>query len=240
MPNRSQKPWHDWRNDARELVIVIVGVLIALLAQQVMQDWEWSQKVSAAETSMKRELLWDDGPQIYQRAMMHPCLKQRLDQILSAVETHAPRSQVYSLADSFQVHQLSYDVVALQAALTSDVSSHVRQDILEHYMTPYAVMPELGHTAAAEQEHIARLHALSRTGGPLSEAEAMQVLNAVELLSDDNRFMFSGARWSLPEIRKLGPLDTTRVQVMTGLARANFGDCIKPLGADFPKGVPMD
>ena len=45
--------------------------------------------------------------------------------------------------------------------MTSDVSSHISQDMLEHYMTPYAVMPELGHTAAVEQEHIARLHAVT-------------------------------------------------------------------------------
>ena len=171
MPNQSQKPWHDWRDDARELAIVVGGVLIALLAQQVVQNWEWNQKVAAAETSMKRELLWDDGPQIYQRAMMHPCLTQRLDQIRSAIEAHAPRDQIFALTDSYQVHQLTYDVVALQAAMTSDVSSHIRQDMLEHYMMPYAVMPDLGHTAAAEQEHIARLHALSRTGGRLSDAE---------------------------------------------------------------------
>jgi hypothetical protein len=240
MPNQSQKPWHDWRNDARELAIVVGGVLIALLAQQVVQNWEWNQKVAAAETSMKRELLWDDGPQIYQRAMMHPCLTQRLDQIRSAIEAHAPRDQIFALTDSYQVHQLTYDVVALQAAMTSDVSSHIRQEMLEHYMMPYAVMPDLGHTAAAEQEHIARLHALSRTGGRLSDAEAMQVLNAVELLRNDNRFLFSGARWSLPQIRELGPLDTKRVQVMTDLARKNFGDCIKPLRSDFPKGIPVD
>jgi len=240
MPKQSQKFWHDWRNAARELAIVVAGVLIALFAQQVVQNWEWNQKVSAVETSMKRELLWDDGPQIYQRAMMHPCLTQRLDQIRSAIEVNASRRQVFALTDSYQVHQLSYDVVALQAAMTSDVLSHIQQDILEHYMTPYAIMLELGRTAAAEQEHIARLHALSRTGGPLSDSEAMQVLNAVELLRDDNRFMFNGARWSLPQIRQLGQLDSKRVKVMTDLARDNFGDCIKPLGVDFPKGIPVD
>jgi len=240
MSNRSQKPWHDWHTDARELAIVVGGVLIALLAQQVVQNWEWNQKVAAAETAMKRELLWDDGPQVYQRAMMHPCLTQRLDQIRSAVEAHAPRSETFALTDSYQVHQLTYDVVALQAAMTSDISSHIGQDTLEHYMVPYAVMPDLDHTAAGEQEHIARLHALSRTGGPLSDAEAAQVLNAVELLRNDNRFMFSGARWSLPQLRKLGPFDVRRMQIMTDLARQNYGDCIKPLRADFPKGIPVD
>ncbi|MES2325830.1 MAG: hypothetical protein V4499_00670 [Pseudomonadota bacterium] len=240
MPKQSPKPWHDWRNDMRELAIVVGGVLIALVAQQVVQNWEWTQKVAAAETSMKRELLWDDGPQIYQRAMMHPCITQRLDQIRSAVEAHASRGQIFALTDSFQVLQLTYDVVALQAATTSDVSSHISQDMLEEYMTPYAVMPELGRTAAVEQEHIARLHALSRTGGPLSDAEGMQVLNAVELLRNDNRFMFSGARWSLPQLRNLGPFDTRRMQIMTDIARQNYGDCIKPLRSDFPKNIPVD
>lgn len=231
---------YNWREDAREIAIVIIGVLIALLAQQLLQGREGKEKVAATEAAMKYELLWDDGPQIYQRAIMHPCLIERLDAIRAAVESHASRDQIAALSDSYQIHQLTYDVAAQQAAMSSEVSSHIPQDILEPYLLAYAIMPDLGHTSAAEQEHIARLHALSRTGGGLSEAESMQMLNAVELLRNDNRFMFSGSRWSLPQLRKLGQLDAKRVQTMTELARKNFGDCIKPLSANFPKGTPMD
>lgn len=240
MPEQSQSPWHDWRNDARELAIVVIGVLIALLAQEVLQGWEWQQKIRAAEDAMKHELLWDDGPQIYQRAMMHPCLSQRLDAIRAAVEDHAPRDRIVALVDSYQVFPVSYDVVAQQAATASDVTTHINQDVLQPYMMPYAVMPDFGQTAQVEQEHIARLHALSRKGGPLSEAETMQVLNAVELLHNDDRFMNSAARWSIPQLRKLGAVDAGRLQTFTDIARGSFGDCIKPLRADFPKGIPVD
>lgn len=239
-PKESSKPWHDWRNDGRELLIVVMGVLIALLAQEIVQGWEWQQKIRAAEAAMKRELLWDDGPQIYQRAMMYPCLRQRLDAIRSAVEDQAPRGQIVALVDGYQVFPLTYDVVAQQAATASDVTTHIKQDVLEPYLLPYAVMPGFGQTAQVEQEHIARLHALSRKGGPLSEAESLEMLNAVELLRNDNRFMNSAARWSIPQLRELGAVDAVRLKTFTDIARKSFGDCIKPLPADFPKGIPID
>lgn len=239
-PKDSPKPWHSWRNDGRELLIVVMGVLIALLAQEIVQGLEWNQKVGAAEIAMKRELLWDDGPQIYQRAMMYPCLSHRLDAIRSAVEDRAPRDRIVALIDGYQVFPLTYDVVAQQAATASDVTTHVKQDVLEPYMLPYAVMPGFGHTAEVEQEHIARLHALSGKGGPLSEAESTEVLNAVELLRNDNRFMNSAARWSIPQLRKLGTVDPGRLREFTDIARKSFGDCIKPLPADFPKGIPIN
>ncbi|MGN6848040.1 MAG: hypothetical protein ACTHJK_00965 [Sphingomicrobium sp.] len=239
-PKESSKPWHDWRNDGRELLIVVMGVLIALLAQEIVQGWEWQQKIRAAEAAMKRELLWDDGPQIYQRAMMYPCLRQRLDAIRSAVEDQAPRGQIVALVDGYQVFPLTYDVVAQQAATASDVTTHIKQDVLEPYLLPYAVMPGFGQTAQVEQEHIARLHALSRKGGPLSEAESLEMLNAVELLRNDNHFMNSAARWSIPQLRELGAVDAVRLKTFTDIARKSFGDCIKPLPADFPKGIPID
>lgn len=239
-PNESSKPLHDWRENVREFVIVLAGVFVALIAQQAVEAWDWSQKVGAAETAMKRELLWDDGPQIYQRAMMYPCLRQRLDAIRSAVEDRAPRDRIVALIGGYQVFPLTYDVVAQQAATASDVTTHVKQDVLEPYMLPYAVMPGFGHTAEVEQEHIARLHALSGKGGPLSETESADVLNAVELLRNDNLSMYSAARWSIPQLRKLGTVDLGRLQEFTDIARQSFGSCIKPLPADFPKGIPIE
>lgn len=79
MSQEPTKPWHDWRDNVRELAIVVTGVLIALLAQEVVQNWEWKHKVAAAERAMQHEMLWDNGPQLYQRAVMHLCAVQRLD-----------------------------------------------------------------------------------------------------------------------------------------------------------------
>src|SRR6185312_11700871 len=85
MPKRSSKaaqnPWRDWRENVREFVIVVAGVFVALVAQQAVNAWDWHRKVQASEDAMRWELLADDGPEIYQRAAMHPCIVASLDSI---------------------------------------------------------------------------------------------------------------------------------------------------------------
>ena len=40
------RPPHGWNAAGWELTIVVVGVLIALFAQQVVENWEWRQNVT--------------------------------------------------------------------------------------------------------------------------------------------------------------------------------------------------
>jgi hypothetical protein len=151
MPKQSPKRWHDWRNDARELAIVVIGVLIALLAQQVVQGWEWKDKVAAAERAMRHEMLWDNGPQLYQRAVMHRRAVQRLDAIRSAVEAGAPRQQITALIDSYWVPYFSYDSIARDAANTSDVSSHMPAGTMDLFAIVYTQMPPMRGIRSAKQ-----------------------------------------------------------------------------------------
>ena len=77
---------HSWRELAKEIAIIVLGVLIALFFEQLVQEWDWRQKVQAADRAMRDELLNDDGPEIYVDAAIHPCIVSRLDAIRSAVE----------------------------------------------------------------------------------------------------------------------------------------------------------
>jgi hypothetical protein len=61
MPRQAPKPWRDWRENARELAIVVIGVLIALFAQEVVQDWEWKQKVAALLLMQLSHINWNQG-----------------------------------------------------------------------------------------------------------------------------------------------------------------------------------
>jgi hypothetical protein len=60
----------DWRELAREYVIVVLGVLTALIAQEWVQSIEWQDKVSAAVSDMDQELSNGDGPQALVRLAM--------------------------------------------------------------------------------------------------------------------------------------------------------------------------
>ena len=86
MARQKASPWHGWRENLREIVIVVIGVFIALVAQQAVEAWDWRQKVDVAEAAMRDELLSDDGPQMVQRLAMHNCIASLLDRIRAAVK----------------------------------------------------------------------------------------------------------------------------------------------------------
>ncbi len=98
----------------------------------------------------------------------------------------------------------------------------------------YSMMPYMERTNAEEAQAVGRLHALRHSGGALSEAEQAHVLDAVEALRVQEYSMWRAAAWVLPEIRKLGPLDATRMKLFLGRARDRYGAaCVKDVPADW-------
>ena len=79
---RLPTPLHGWRAFAGEVGVVVLGVLIALGANAIVDDWQWRDKISHAEAAMRLELAQDDGPQAYGRVVIGPCLDAELARIL--------------------------------------------------------------------------------------------------------------------------------------------------------------
>lgn len=223
------KALHGWREVAGEMAIIIASVLIALFAEQLVERWQWQKKIVAAENSMRFELLWDDGPQLYQRWAMHPCVVGRLDAIRAAVEAQRPRSEIRGLIDSYWLPLVSYDSVAHQEAIASDVASHMSREAIDPYTAIYDSIPRLDRTSELEGEAMAQLRVLKRTGDALSPAEEEKVLSAVETLRGDDRTMSAPARWAMAELGKIGPLDLKRTHDFMADARAHYGACVRDL-----------
>jgi hypothetical protein len=40
------KPLHGWREFAGEVGVIVIGVMIALGAQQLLEDWHWRSEVA--------------------------------------------------------------------------------------------------------------------------------------------------------------------------------------------------
>jgi hypothetical protein len=228
---------HSWRDALVDIAIIGVGVMIALTAEQLLLRWEWKHKVETAEKAMRRELLWDNGPQIYYRAAAHPCAVDRLDAIRAAVEEGRSRQEISDLIGRYWVQFDTYDSLAREDATASNVAAHMDPDELDDFTLAYAVMPRMNEIASREAADLARLRALRRTGGPLSEYEASEVLAGVEALRNDDHQMWDSARWALPAIKRLGQLDQGRVMHAMSKLREHYGDCVQDLSSDWPGSI---
>jgi hypothetical protein len=235
---RLPKALHNWREVAKEIAIIVVGVLIALFLEQMVEAWHWRDKVRVADASMRRELLEDDGPQIYQRAAMHPCVVARLDAIRAAIEQGKSRQVIAALIDGYWMDFRSYDRLALDAANASDVAAHMPEDELHAMTDVYETMPLMERTNAQEAADYARLRAFRRVGGPVSDEEKDRLIGAVEALRSDDQIMWLKAKVKLPELRKIGALDPARTNFFMDNARGHYGACVKDLPANFPANLP--
>lgn len=231
---RAAKPWHDWREDARELVIVVAGVFIALVAQEVIQAWEWKQKVDASTEALRRELLDDDGPEVYQRVALFPCMQAALDEIRKAVEEGRSRAEIARLVQSYKVVFVTYDRVAYEGATASEIWTHMSQQQQDRFTVPYTTMPTMDALNRQEAMDLARLRGFTHNGGPLTKAEESQLLTAAEALRNDNGSIYAAAQSALPAIRRVGDINKDRIDFYMGIARSAYGNCPRAVPANWP------
>ena len=81
------KPLHGWREFAGEVGIIVVGVLIALGAEQVVETIHWRSEVAAERTSLLQEAN-DMLGAIAARNAQVPCVDRRLAEIRTVLERH--------------------------------------------------------------------------------------------------------------------------------------------------------
>src|SRR6185369_8319929 len=74
------KPLHGWREFAGEVGIIVIGVLIALGAEQLVETAHWRHQVEAFRSVVHRELADNLGTYEY-RIKENGCVKRRLDEL---------------------------------------------------------------------------------------------------------------------------------------------------------------
>lgn len=74
------KPLHGWREFAGEVGIIVLGVLIALGAEQVVETLHWRSEVADARRALDREVAYNLGA-IAKRQEEGPCIDRRLREI---------------------------------------------------------------------------------------------------------------------------------------------------------------
>src|SRR5690348_5512212 len=92
------KPLHGWREFAGEVGIIVVGVLIALAAEQVVETIHWRHVAAEAHDSISEEM----QAEFYAAAEMaiaQPCIDRQLQSLEAAVLAPGPFRPVPSYSE---------------------------------------------------------------------------------------------------------------------------------------------
>jgi hypothetical protein len=82
------KAIHGWREFAKEVGIIVLGVLIALGFEQVVQAWRWREDARTTRQALVGEIeysvLW-----AHERLAVEPCLRQRIGELTAKLNSGA-------------------------------------------------------------------------------------------------------------------------------------------------------
>lgn len=228
------KPVHSWRELVSEIGVIVIGIVIALSAEQVIERLEWRHKIDLAEEQMRLELSADDGPEVMQRLALTACIAQGLTDIRASVEGATDRAAVMTAIGHLGIPRHTYENDAYRAAEASGVLGRLDPQRLNRWYFVYSTMPVLDRIAEREYYDLAALHSIRPSGGPLSEAEQMKLLAAVESLRSDNLEMSRNAAQAAQGLKEHEVvLDGPRVrQMQDEIARTPaFAPCAAKLKA---------
>jgi hypothetical protein len=118
------KPLHGWREFFGEVGVIVIGVLLALGAEQVVEWVHWRNEVTDAQRALDREAAYDLGA-VKKRQQEIPCIDRRLREIRTLLtgDASALRSRSRSPLGQPQLWRPRTDV--WQVAIAGQAADHM-------------------------------------------------------------------------------------------------------------------
>ena len=201
------KPLHGWREFVGEIAIIVVGVLIALGAEQLVEDWHWRHRAEATADTLKSEI-FGHYAQAAEFAVTAPCLDRQL-QILSQRLTATP------LIPAPAFHEDGWNEYVLRSpsrnwsdnqwrgVVSEGVVAHLDKDLRAHLGNHYAQITTMADNNRAADTLAFRFNLLANTAA-LDPATRGRIAEEIEEERGIFRLMGLGARQIMPNVREIG------------------------------------
>jgi len=126
------KPWHGIRDLLKEIGTIVIGVLIALAGEQIVEALTWRHKVTGAETALRHELAIDLSYAAEQQAL-GACANRYIDVLQQAIAANRPETiaALYRLGPPTHPHPWRIDTWT--AALNAQVPDHMSPARVQAY-----------------------------------------------------------------------------------------------------------
>ncbi len=195
---RLPKLLHAWREFAWEVFIIVVGVLIALGAQQAVEEVTWRQRVKEAKEDLRSELE-DSLLSAQERVRAKECVDRKLARVSEMIEHPPAASSKWRGVAPLRLWSTS----AWDSAIASGAVTHMSADERARYAQIYSGARALQAMNHEEFTASAELRMLER-GGPISDVTQDRLRAIVAKLQGYNNLIMIEAGQLSDLIHTLG------------------------------------
>ena len=199
-------PPHGWNAVAWELIIVTAGVLIALAAQQWVEERGWHDRVAHADAAIREELQTASG-NARERVAMNDCMAGKLDEIEKLLLTTSGQFVRPPYVSRYWSITRLWPTDAWETDKNNDVIAHMPPDRAGAYASIYTDLVQIREEEALEQQHVADLAILPHFVGRMSDMTRDRLLSAVTRSRRDNDLVVRDSGQIVVLIHELGVTD---------------------------------
>lgn len=152
------KPLHGWREFAGEVGVIVLGVLIALGAEQLVEQIHWSNEVASARRALAAEIAHNNRFFAF-RAAVQPCLERRLTSLQMLAERAAKRQPMLITGDVMPDTGYNLRDNVWESYRASQTLTHFDNDTLALLSNYYQQVgySRLGMTQEGESQSVLRV-----------------------------------------------------------------------------------
>ena len=181
------KPLHGWREFAGEVGIIVIGVLIALGAEQVVEAIHWRQTVAQEREALDRDVtsIWTA---LSARVVIQRCVDNRLADLSLVFDRHA-RGHPLGIFDAIGRPTVwSASTGALQMASADQSLAHMPLKAKAAYFDVQSTYEQFIHSAQEERDSWRVLQLLDAPA-TLSEEDWRELKHAYRNAADSNEVL---------------------------------------------------
>jgi len=197
------RPWHGAREFLKEYLIIVIGVLTALGAEQVVEWGRWQEKIGVGRDALHKEIATNATYYAF-RVTTGPCIVRRLNELAQITEQLALNRRVEPIHFAgLHIGNLIIDN-AWQAERAEQTLTHLPRAELDRLSQFYAQQEDIRIWDEKEEEAWATLRMLEGDPNRLAPADISALRNALQHARNLNFLMTLNAKVQLDQARSLG------------------------------------
>ena len=196
------KPLHGWRAFAGEVGVIVLGVLVALGAQEAVEALHWKHEVAAARSALSQDMAQSNRVFAY-RVAAHDCVARRLSRIQDIIEQSAQHQAPPKVEGVFPDIGNALFKNAWETSRAAEVLAHFDRKSLGLYGAYYLQLDNIGAFMMRENDDWGILRVLEGNPDRLGPNDIAGLRVALQHASFENDIIAEIAEEELGRSRQL-------------------------------------